>query len=47
MSKDITTKFTEQRNKECGRKGYGAWKREKIKVIPPKHYGLFINKRGK
>lgn len=47
MSKDITTQFTKQRNKECGRKGYGFWEREKVTVIPPKQYGSFIKKRGK
>ena len=28
MSKDITTQFTKQRNRECGRKGYGFWKQD-------------------
>ena len=29
MSKDISTQFTKERNKECGRRGYGFWKKEK------------------
>lgn len=39
MSKDITTQYTKEQNKKNGRKGYGAWKREKENVITPSEYG--------
>lgn len=45
MSKDISTKFTNERNKTMGRKGYAMWKSEKITVITPKDYGMFLQRR--
>ncbi len=45
MSKDISTQYTKERNKECGRKGYCGFKREKETVISPRDYGMFLQKR--
>ena len=45
MSKDISTQYTKQQNRECGRKGYYRFKREKENVISPKDYGMFIQNR--
>lgn len=39
MSKDISTQYTKEQNKTCGRTGYLRWKREKETVISPKNYG--------
>ena len=47
MSKDITTQYTKTKNKECGRRGYGMWKKEKEDVISPKNYGIFLQKNKK
>ena len=44
MSKDISTQFTKERNKECGRRGYGFWKKEKDDSISPRDYGEFLDK---
>lgn len=43
MSNDITTKYTDDRNKTAGRKGYCGWKKDT--VISPKNYGMFLQKR--
>lgn len=45
MSKGISTIYTKEKNKNCGRKGYGAYNREKIKDITPAEYGMFLQKR--
>jgi hypothetical protein len=45
LSKDISTIFTKEQNKSCGRKGYCGFKREKETVITPKDYGEFLLKR--
>lgn len=45
MSKDISTIYTKDRNKNCGRKGYHAYKREKITDTSPAEYGMFLQKR--
>ena len=45
MGNDISTMFTKEQNKTQGRKGYAFWKREKVKVISPKDYGEFKNRR--
>lgn len=45
--KDISTMYTKERNNICGRKGYYNYKREKITVISPKEYGIFISKKKK
>lgn len=45
MSKDISTAYTKERNKSCGRKGYSGFKIEKETVISPKDYGMFLEKR--
>lgn len=45
MSKDISTEYTRSKNKEEGRHGYGRWKREKITVISPQEYGIFLYKK--
>lgn len=42
--KDISTFYTKDRNKTCGRKGYYGFKREKVTVISPKNYGMFLQK---
>lgn len=47
MSKDISTPFTKEQNKKCGRLGYYLATREKDTVISPKDYGMFISERGK
>ena len=51
MSNDISTQYTKERNKKCGRNGYYAAHREKVNVISPSEYGMFIagkkKKRGK
>lgn len=45
MSNDISSQFTKDRNITSGRRGYGAWKREKENVISPKDYGMFLAKK--
>lgn len=47
MSKDISTKYTKTKNKEDGRRGYRGWKQEKITVISPKEYGMFLQRKRK
>lgn len=44
-NKDISTVYTEYRNKNCGRKGYFRFKSEKEVIISPKEYGMFIQGR--
>lgn len=44
--KDISTEYTKYRNKNCGRKGYVGFKREKETVISPMDYGMFLEKRN-
>lgn len=45
MSKDISTLYTRERNMKCGRKGYCLYDREKITVISPKNYGMFVSEK--
>lgn len=47
MSKDISTIYTRYKNLKCGRKGYCAFDREKVTVIKPKDYGMFLQKDRK
>lgn len=47
MSKDISTQYTKEQNKKCGRRGYGLWKHEKQDIISPKDYGMFLQKKGR
>ena len=47
MSHDILTQYTKTKNKECGRRGYGMWKHEKLTKISPKEYGMFLQKKRK
>lgn len=47
MSKDITTQYTKEQNKKCGRNGYCMAKREKVTLISPRDYGMFIQGRRK
>ena len=49
MSKDISTQYTKERNKKCGRNGYYAAHREKETIICPSEYGIFLanNKKRK
>lgn len=47
MSKDISTQYTKEQNKKCGRKGYGLWKYEKQDIISPKDYGMFLQRKRK
>lgn len=42
MSNDISTSFTKERNKKCGRTGYCGFKREKETSISPSDYGMFL-----
>lgn len=42
MSKDISTPFTKEKNKKCGRTCYYNWKREKETAISPRDYGMFL-----
>jgi hypothetical protein len=49
MSNDISTMYTKSKNIKAGRKGYGAWKKEKLTNISPAAYGDYIlqhRKRG-
>lgn len=47
IGKDILTQYTKMRNKECGRNGYYASKREKETIISPKDYGMFLERKKK
>ena len=47
MSKDISTQYTKEKNKKCGRMGYCGFKREKETVIPISDYGMFLLSKGK
>lgn len=47
MSNDISSQYTKYRNKTCGRRGYWGWKRENVKDIPPKYYGMFLQRKRK
>lgn len=47
MSKDISTPYTKERNVKCGRTGYYAYKGEKVDVISPKDYGMFLLRMGR
>ncbi len=47
MGKDISTLYTREKNIKCGRRGYYAYKREKVYVISPKDYGMFLYRKGK
>ena len=42
MSNDISTQYTKERNKKCGRNRYYEAHREKVNVISPSEYGMFI-----
>ena len=42
MSNDISTQYTKERNKKCGRNGYYAAHKEKVNIISPLEYGMFI-----
>ena len=44
---DITSQYTKERNKKCGRRGYGMWKREKVSNISPADFGSFLNEKKK
>lgn len=46
MGKDISTQYTKEQNKKCGRKGYVRFKREKETIISPKDYGMFLQRKG-
>lgn len=43
--KNIFSKYTKEKNKKAGRRGYGMWKREIITNISPKEYGIFVKKQ--
>lgn len=45
MSKDISTQYTKEQNKKCGRNGYFQAHREKLKDISPAEYGMFLENR--
>ena len=42
MSKDISTMYTKDLNKTKGRNGYFMVHREKVNVISPSRYGMFL-----
>ena len=42
--KDISTMYTKYQNASCGRKGYFLYKHEKVDVISPKDYGMYLQK---
>lgn len=44
MSKDILTKFTKEENRK---NGYGLAHYEKVTVIRPDQYGMFLEKNKK
>ena len=53
MSNDILTMYTKYKNRKTGRKGYCAWKNEKVMSIRPCDYGDYVlqhrkkgNKKG-
>lgn len=45
MSNDILTLYTKERNKKCGRNGYYAAHREKVNIISPSEYGMFVTSK--
>ena len=45
MSKDISTCYTKVQNKKCGRLGYYLALREKVTIISPKDYGIFLQNK--
>ena len=45
MSKDISTAYTKDLNKKCGRRFCSMWNREKVTVICPRNYGEFVGKK--
>lgn len=45
--KDISTMFTREENKKNGRLGYGQAIQEKVTIISPAQYGMFLQKRGR
>lgn len=48
MSKDISTCYTKEQIKKCGRLGYFRATNEKVVVIKPSDYGMFLqNKKSK
>lgn len=47
VGKDISTAYTKEQNRKCGRKGYYLYKREKVTVINPRDYGMFLDGRRK
>lgn len=42
MSNDISTQYTKEKNKKCGRYGYCAAMHEKETNIRPNEYGMFL-----
>ena len=38
---DISTLYTRELNRSCGRKGYCLFDKEKVTVISPQKYGEF------
>lgn len=47
MGLDISTQYTKEQNKKCGRNGYCMAHREKCTVISPRDYGMFIQEKRK
>ena len=47
MSNDISTMYTRSKNMKAGRKGYCAWKREKLTNISTAAYGGYISQHRK
>lgn len=44
---DVLTQLTKEENKKNGRKGYGAWKAERVDSPNPYIYGTFLSKKKK
>ena len=44
MSKDISTQYTKDQNNKCGRNGYCGAHKEKLTIITPSQYGMFLSK---
>ena len=47
MSNDISTQYTKEQNKICGRFRYYNATHEKIVNISPKNYGIFVVNKKK
>ena len=44
---DISTQYTKDQNKNCGRNGYGFAHKEKCVNISPDKFGMFLSNKRK